>query len=42
MSIAMGIVGALMVLYGLGVCGMQDVCNRLDDKPAICSELEKK
>ena len=41
MSIAMGIIGAIMVLTGIGISGMQDVCQKLDEKPAICEQMEK-
>jgi hypothetical protein len=36
----MGIVGALMFFGGIGLGGMQDICHKADDKPAICKHLE--
>lgn len=35
----MGIIGAAMMAFGIGMNEMKDVCPRLEDKPAICAEI---
>lgn len=36
----MGIVGAILFLGGIGMGGMQDICHKSEDKPAICKYIE--
>jgi hypothetical protein len=38
----MGIVGAILFFGGIGSVGMQDVCQKAQDKPEVCKHFEQK